>query len=71
MGGLIMNLDEALAEFETKKAAFAAAIEEFNNEQAAGRLGLNAYQRGKGLNEELAALGAAIAGDIEEVLASL
>lgn len=71
MGGLIMNLDDALAELETKNAALASAIQEFNSEHAAGRLGLDAYQRGKRLNEELTALGAGIAKRIDEVLASL
>lgn len=66
-----MNLDEALAELETKNAALAAAIQEFNTEQAAGRLGLEAYQHCKLLDKEIADLGTAIAGQIDETLASL
>ncbi|MFN3727368.1 MAG: hypothetical protein ACK4SZ_13825 [Allosphingosinicella sp.] len=64
-----MNLDQALADLEA--AAFAAAIEEFNSEQAAGRLGLDAYQRGKRLNQDLTELGAAIAATMDEALNSL
>lgn len=66
-----MNLDEALAEHAKKAAALEAAIEEFNAEQGAGRLGLDAVRRHKRLNEDLIALGAAIVAEMDEVLASL
>ncbi len=66
-----MNLDDAFADHAEKETRLAAAIEEFNAEQAAGRLGLDAYQRMKSLNEELIALGTAIGTKMDQVLASL
>ena len=66
-----MNLDEALAELEKKEAAMGGAIAEFNAEQAAGRLGLDAYLRQKRLTQELTAFVAAIAAKMDEVVASL
>lgn len=66
-----MSIDEDLAKMAEKKAAIAAALQEFNAEQAAGRFGLDAYHRHKTLNEELITLGAAIAARMDEALASI
>lgn len=71
MEGLIVNLDELLAEQEKKEAAIASAIDAFNAEQAAGRLGLEPYQRAKSLVAEHDALMATITLRIDEALASL
>lgn len=67
----MMDLDSAFALFQRKEAEVKAALEQCEAEQAAGRIGLEAYRRAKALSEELTALGAALGDRIEKELASL
>ena len=66
-----MTLNESLVAFQRMEAAFKAGLEEFNTAQAAGQMGLEAYRRAKGLNEELIALGTTLSTNLDQVLASL
>lgn len=66
-----MNLDVILAELKKKEAAIAAAIEEFNAEQAAGRLGLEPYERAKLLVAQHDGLANGILLKLDDLLKSL
>lgn len=66
-----MNLDEAFENFLKLEAALNAELQNCENEQQAGRTGIEPYHRARALSKKLTLEAEALSKELEKALASL